>query len=79
MHSGDRVSADGCITDVPGISAGHYTDAGAATGCTVVLCEGGGVGGVDVRGAAPGTLETDMLRPMTLLPDTPSWTRPIVY
>ena len=54
---------------MPGISAGHFTDAGAATGCTVVLCESGGVGGVDVRGAAPGTLETDMLRPMTLLPD----------
>ncbi len=69
MHSGDRVSGNGCVTDVPGIRAGHYTDAIAATGCTVVLCEGGGVGGVDVRGAAPGTLETDMLRPMTLLPD----------
>jgi L-aminopeptidase/D-esterase-like protein len=69
LHSGDLVSGDGCITDVPGIRAGHYTDTGAATGCTVVLCEGGGVGGVDVRGAAPGTLETDMLRPMTLLPD----------
>lgn len=69
MYSSDLVLEGGCITDVPGISAGHYTDASAATGCTIVLCEGGGVGGVDVRGAAPGTLETDMLRPMTLLPD----------
>ena len=57
------------ITDVPGISVGHYTDERAATGCTVVLCESGAVGGVDVRGSAPGTLETDMLRPGTLLPD----------
>ena len=69
MYSGDLVLEGGCITDVPGISAGHYTDTGAATGCTIVLCESDVVGGVDVRGAAPGTLETDMLRPMTLLPD----------
>jgi L-aminopeptidase/D-esterase-like protein len=51
------------ITDVPGIKAGHWTDLEAATGCTVVLCEKGAVGGVDVRGAAPGTHETDALRP----------------
>ena len=52
------------ITDVPGIRVGHYTNAEAATGCTVVLCEGGAVGGVDVRGSSPGTRETDLLRPM---------------
>lgn len=51
------------ITDVPGIKVGHYTDRDAATGCTVVLCEAGAVGGVDVRGSAPGTRETDLLRP----------------
>lgn len=51
------------ITDVPGIKVGHWTDRRAATGCTVVLCEAGAVGGVDVRGAAPGTRETDLLRP----------------
>ncbi len=51
------------ITDVPGIRVGHYTNAEAATGCTVVLCEGGAVGGVDVRGSSPGTRETDLLRP----------------
>jgi len=51
------------ITDVPGIKVGHWTDRRAATGCTVVLCEGGAIGGVDVRGAAPGTRETDLLRP----------------
>lgn len=55
------------ITDVPGIRVGHWTDREAATGCTVVLCEGGAVGGVDVRGSAPGTRETDLLRPMNLV------------
>jgi L-aminopeptidase/D-esterase-like protein len=55
------------ITDVEGIEVGHWTDAEAATGCTVVLCRGGAVGGVDVRGSAPGTRETDLLRPMNLV------------
>jgi L-aminopeptidase/D-esterase-like protein len=55
------------ITDVPGISVGHYTDPDAATGCTVILCEDGATGGVDVRGAAPGTRETDLLRPLHLV------------
>ena len=51
------------ITDVSGIRVGHYTDLDSATGCTVVLCEDGAVGGVDVRGPSPGTRETDLLRP----------------
>ena len=51
------------ITDVPGIRVGHATNIEAATGCTVVLCEDGAIGGVDVRGSAPGTRETDLLRP----------------
>jgi L-aminopeptidase/D-esterase-like protein len=55
------------ITDIPGITVGHASDAHAATGCTVVVCRQGAVGGVDVRGAAPGTRETDALRPMTLV------------
>jgi L-aminopeptidase/D-esterase-like protein len=55
------------ITDVPGIKVGHYSDLEAATGCTVVLCEQGAVGGVEVRGAAPGTRETDLLRAMRLV------------
>jgi len=55
------------ITDVPGIKVGHYTDREAATGCTVILCEEGAVAGVDVRGSAPGTRETDPLRPMSLV------------
>lgn len=55
------------ITDVTGIEVGHYTDREAATGCTVILCEEGATAGVDVRGAAPGTRETDPLRPMSLV------------
>ena len=55
------------ITDVPGIKVGHYTNREAATGCTVILCEEGAVAGVDVRGSAPGTRETDLLRPMNLV------------
>lgn len=55
------------ITDVPGIKVGHYSDLEGATGCTVVLCEGGAVGGVEVRGAAPATRETDLLRPLHLV------------
>jgi len=57
----------GSITDVPGIRVGHYTDRRAATGCTVVLCEAGATGGVEVRGSAPGTRETDLLRPLHLV------------
>jgi L-aminopeptidase/D-esterase-like protein len=55
------------ITDVKGIKVGHYTDREGVTGCTVVLCEGGAVGGVDVRGSAPGTRETDLMRPVNLV------------
>lgn len=55
------------ITDVPGIRVGHAHDAEAVTGCTVVLSEKGAVGGVDQRGGAPGTRETDPLRPMHLV------------
>jgi len=52
------------ITDVPGIRVGHAHDAEALTGCTVVLCGDGAVAGVDQRGGAPGTRETDLLRPL---------------
>jgi len=55
------------ITDVPGIRVGHAQNDEALTGCTVILCEGGAVGGVDQRGGAPGTRETDLLRPMHLV------------
>jgi L-aminopeptidase/D-esterase-like protein len=52
------------ITDVPGIRVGHAQDGEALTGCTVILCEKGVVGGVDQRGGAPGTRETDLLKPV---------------
>ena len=55
------------ITDVARIKVGHYTDIEAATGCTVILCEEGAMAGVDVRGSAPGTRESDPLRPMSLV------------
>lgn len=55
------------ITDIPGIKVGHYTDREAATGCTVILCEKGAIAGADVRGSAPGTRETDLLRPGNLV------------
>ena len=51
------------ITAVQGLEAGHYTDRVHATGCTVIICRQGAVGGVDVRGGSPGTRETDLLRP----------------
>jgi L-aminopeptidase/D-esterase-like protein len=50
------------ITQVAGLSVGHWSDRDAATGCTVVLCPDGAVASADVRGGAPGTRETDLLR-----------------
>ena len=55
------------LTDVTGITVGHYTDAVAASGVTVVICAEGAVTGVDVRGSAPGTRETDLLAPTNLV------------
>jgi L-aminopeptidase/D-esterase-like protein len=55
------------ITDIPGIRVGHDTNLEAGTGCTVILCDTPATGGVDVRGGAPATRETDLLRPMNLV------------
>jgi|SRR5271157_1873769 len=55
------------ITEVPGVEIGHAQDDGALTGCTVILCRKGAVAGVDVRGSAPGTRETDLLNPINLV------------
>lgn len=52
------------LTDIPGIKIGHAHDLAAPTGCTVILCPEGATGGVDVRGGAPGTRETDLLNPV---------------
>jgi len=57
----------GAITDVAGLRVGHFTDSRRPTGCTVLLCPQGATCGVDVRGAAPGTRETDLLRPDNLV------------
>ncbi|MEI8130816.1 MAG: P1 family peptidase [Leptolinea sp.] len=55
------------ITDIDGIKVGHQQDLAALTGCTVILAEKGAVGGVDQRGGAPGTRETDLLHPMHMV------------
>jgi L-aminopeptidase/D-esterase-like protein len=55
------------ITDVRGVEVGHAQDKEALTGCTVILCRKGAVAGVDVRGGAPGTRETDLLDPVHLV------------
>jgi L-aminopeptidase/D-esterase-like protein len=62
LSKGDRV-----ITAVEGIRVGHWTDPVGRTGCTVVLCPPGTVGSGEVRGGAPGTRETDLLRPGMLV------------
>jgi L-aminopeptidase/D-esterase-like protein len=51
------------ITSIPNIKVGHATHDQENTGCTVVLCGKGAVAGVDIRGSAPGTRETELLRP----------------
>ena len=56
-------SAHGCITQVPGLLAGHWSSTQRPTGCSVVIAPQGAVAAVDVRGAAPGTRETDLLAP----------------
>jgi L-aminopeptidase/D-esterase-like protein len=56
---------DGGLTQVPGIRVGHFTDERRPTGCTAILTEAGAVCGVDVRGGAPGTRETDLLDPVS--------------
>ncbi len=55
------------LTSVAGLKVGHHTLSARPTGCTVVLAESGTVAGVDVRGSAPGTRETDLLNPLNLV------------
>src|SRR5437588_716915 len=59
--------ANSTLTAVTGIKVGHHTLADRPTGCTVVLVEAGAVAGVDVRGAAPATRETDLLQPTKMV------------
>ena len=60
----DDADTAGAITLVEGIRVGHFTYPDNPTGCTVVIADGGAIGGVDVRGGAPGTVETDLLDPV---------------
>jgi L-aminopeptidase/D-esterase-like protein len=62
-----QAASTNSITDVPGIEVGHYTLDQRPTGCTVILARDGAVGGVDVRGGAPGTRDTDLLDPVNLV------------
>jgi len=66
MHDDSRAQtqAPSGLTAVSGLTVGHAEMPGRPTGCTVVLAEQGAVGGVDVRGSAPGTRETDLLNPI---------------
>lgn len=57
----------GSLTDVTGLKVGHFTLKSRPTGCTVILCEAGATAGVDVRGSAPGTRETDLLNPINMV------------
>ena len=55
------------LTDVEGLIVGHFTDTTAACGVSVAICPEGATAGVDVRGSAPGTRETDLLAPLNLV------------
>jgi len=67
MTVGPHAGEHDALTDVAGLLVGHDQDLRALTGCTVILCPDGAVAGVDVRGQAPGTRETDLCRPGTLV------------
>jgi L-aminopeptidase/D-esterase-like protein len=62
-----RMKLTHTLTDVQGIEVGHAQDDEGLTGCTVILCRKGAVAGVDIRGGAPGTRETDLLNPINLV------------
>ena len=55
------------FTKIEGIEVGHAQNLEAATGCTVIICKDGATAGVDVRGGAPGTRETDLLNPVNMV------------
>jgi L-aminopeptidase/D-esterase-like protein len=62
-----RFGVNNGLTDVEGVLVGHFGSLPAASGVTVILCPQGAVAGVDVRGSAPGTRETDLLQPLNLV------------
>src|SRR4051794_18375393 len=67
LNAQTPVPANHTLTAVAGIKVGHVTLSARPTGCTVILAEGGVTAGVDVRGAAPATRETDLLSPVDLV------------
>jgi len=67
MHHRLLDQPQGAITDVAGIDVGQYSDSRRPTGCSVIIARDGATAGVDVRGAAPGTRETDLLEPGNLV------------
>jgi L-aminopeptidase/D-esterase-like protein len=67
LQASSSLGKRSALTDVAGIKVGHFTDARRPTGVTVILTEEGATAGVDVRGAAPGTRETDLLNPQNLV------------
>jgi L-aminopeptidase/D-esterase-like protein len=67
LKRGSRPPGSGGLTDIRGIRVGHAVVPGRPSGCTVVVADGGAVCGVDVRGGAPGTRETDLLDPVNLV------------
>jgi L-aminopeptidase/D-esterase-like protein len=64
---GEAAGSNATLTAVPGLKVGHFTLSERPTGCTVILVEAGATAGVDVRGAAPATAETDLLKPVNLV------------
>ncbi|MBY0339185.1 MAG: P1 family peptidase, partial [Acetobacteraceae bacterium] len=67
MAQPSQPAIGGAITEVAGIRVGHFTDTRRPTGCTAILATEGAAAAVDVRGAAPGTRETDLLDPSNLV------------
>src|SRR3954447_19772112 len=65
--AGQTAARNATITAVPGIKVGHHTLSDRPTGCTAILVEAGATAGVDVRGSAPATAETDLLSPVNLV------------
>ncbi len=61
------MNPSGSLTDVRGLRVGHFTETRRPTGCTVIVAIEGAVAGVDVRGAAPGTRETELLSPLNAI------------
>lgn len=62
-----QIGKHNSLTDVTGLMVGHFTSLEAASGTTVIMCPEGATAGVDVRGSAPGTRETDLLAPTNLV------------